>query len=151
MLQPGDAAPAFSLPDQDNKTHSLADYTGKTILLYFYPKDDTPGCTKEACTIAEVYDEFTGLDVKVIGVSADSSESHKAFAEKYHLPFTLLSDPSHETIKAYGAYKNGEGTEHGAHIERISYLIAPDGVISRSYPNVDPAIHALQILKDLRG
>lgn len=146
MLEVEQGAPAFSLPDQDGKVHNLEDYKGQTILLYFYPKDDTPGCTKEACTIADMYKEFENMGVKVFGVSADSTESHKAFAEKYNLPFTLLSDPTYETIKAYGAYKE-DGSD--IHTARISYLISPQGTIAKSYPDVDPAGHAMEILKDL--
>ena len=149
MLQVGQPAPDFTLSDQYGKQQSLADYAGQTILLYFYPKDDTPGCTKEACTIAEVFNEFENLGVKVFGVSADTVESHKAFAEKYNLPFLLLSDPEHACIKAYGAYKEGDGSEHSSHIDRVSYLISPDRIIVRSYPAVDPATHAVEILKDL--
>jgi thioredoxin-dependent peroxiredoxin len=149
MLQVGQPAPDFTLQDQYGTEQSLADYTGQTILLYFYPKDDTPGCTKEACTIAEVFNEFENLGVKVFGVSADTVESHKAFAEKYHLPFLLLSDPEYIAVKAYDAFKEGDGSEHSAHIDRISYLISPDKVIVRAYPAVDPATHAVEILKDL--
>ncbi|MEX0913195.1 MAG: peroxiredoxin, partial [Candidatus Paceibacterota bacterium] len=138
MLQVGQTAPEFSLLDQHGKPQSLADYAGQTILLYFYPKDDTPGCTKEACTIAEVFNEFENLGVKVFGVSADSVESHKAFAEKYSLPFLLLSDADYSTVKAYGAYKEGDGPEHSPQIARVSYLISPDKVIIRAYPEVDP-------------
>ena len=151
MIETGQPAPEFSLSDQHGKTHTLADYHGQTVLLYFYPKDDTPGCVKEACTLAEAFDEFEELGVKVIGVSADSVESHKAFVEKYHLPFTLLADTKYETIKAYGAFKSDSDSEHGVHIDRVSYLISPDGVIVRTYPNVDPATHTTQILKDLKG
>lgn len=149
MLEIGQQAPAFALLDQNNKLHNLSDYQGQTILLYFYPKDDTPGCTKEACTIAEVYNDFANLGVQVFGVSADSPESHKTFADKYHLPFTLLSDPAHETIKAYGAYNEEDSSGLGIHSKRISYLISPQGTIAKAYPEVDPATHAIEILKDL--
>ena len=146
MLEVGQVAPEFSLADQDGQMCNLSDYKGQTILLYFYPKDDTPGCTKEACTIAEVYNEFEELGVKVFGISADGQESHKAFAEKYHLPFRLLSDPDHTVIKAYGAYVESDS---GVHTARVSYLISPQGTVSKSYPDVEPAGHALQILQDL--
>ena len=144
MLNIGDIAPVFSLVDQDGKVHSLADYRGQTVLLYFYPKDDTPGCVKEACTIAEMYQEFETKGVKVFGVSPDDTASHKAFALKYNLPFTLLADPDMEVIKAYGAHKEGE-----EYISRISYLISPEGTIAKVYPEVDPATHAHTILSDL--
>lgn len=149
MLQVGQSAPDFTLLDQYGKQQSLADHAGQTLLLYFYPKDDTAGCTKEACTIAEVFNEFENLGVKVLGVSADTVESHKSFAEKYNLPFLLLSDPEYTSIKAYDAYKEGDGSEHSSHIDRVSYLISPDKIIVRSYPAVDPATHAVEILKDL--
>lgn len=151
MLEPGQNAPDFTLPDQDGQSHTLSEYQGQIVLLYFYPMDDTPGCTTEACTIAEMYDEFEKNGVKVLGVSADNQDSHKRFADKYHLPFTLLSDVNREVIKLYGAHKDGAGTEHAAHTERISYLISPSGVVIRSYPNVDPATHASEILKDVQG
>lgn len=146
MLEKGDKAPDFSLPDQNGQVHHLADYQGQSVLIYFYPKDDTPGCTKEACTIADVYNDFERQGVKVFGVSADGPESHRQFAEKYNLPFTLLSDEDRAVIRAYGAEK-GEG--EGSGTKRISYLIAPDGTIAKSYPKVDPATHAHTILKDL--
>lgn len=149
MLQPGQNAPDFSLVDQDGVEHNLAQYRGKTVLLYFYPKDDTPGCVAEACSIADLTDEFGRLDVVVLGVSADDSVSHKKFAEKYNLPFTLLSDPNFEVIKAYGAYKEEDDTGLNIHSHRISYLISPTGVIMKTYPEVDPATHARTILSDL--
>lgn len=149
MLEKGQSAPEFTLTDQDGQMHSLADYKGKKVVLYFYPKDDTPGCTTEACTIAEVYEEFTKRDVKVVGVSADNAASHKAFAHKYNLPFTLLSDPSFEVIKAYGAYKEEDTSGLGIHSNRISYIIDEEGNILKAYPEVDPATHADTILADL--
>lgn len=133
------------MPDQHGEIHRLSDHRGQTLLLYFYPKDDTPGCTKEACAIADVYSDFERGGVTVFGVSADSPESHLAFAKKYNLPFTLLSDPERSVIKAYGAAKS-----EAAGTKRISYLIAPDGTVARAYPNVDPAAHALQILTGLK-
>jgi peroxiredoxin Q/BCP len=151
MLAIGTTAPAFTLLDQDSVEHSLAQYAGQWVLLYFYPKDDTPGCTKEACMIAEVYDEFAALGVKVIGVSKDSPKSHKKFAEKYHLPFTLLADESTEMIQAYEAWE--EKSMYGKKYmgtSRISYLIDPDGKIAKVYPKVDPASHAGELLADLR-
>lgn len=150
MLTKGSTAPQFTLEDQHGAQHSLSEYRGKRVLLYFYPKDDTPGCTKEACTIAEVYDTFQELGVSVLGISKDSVSSHKKFAEKYNLPFTLLSDPTMDTIAAYGALKEkkmfGMSSKGTA---RISYLIAEDGTISTVYPNVDPATHAQELLQDL--
>ena len=142
MLNVKTIAPNFKLFDQNGKEHSLVDYRGSYILLYFYPKDDTAGCTKEACVIRDMYNDFQSNGVKVFGVSADSIESHKKFEEKYQLPFTLLSDPKREVIKIYGA--NGV-----LFTKRISYLIDPDGVIVKTYPKVDPAHHGVEILKDI--
>lgn len=151
MLKAGRKAPAFKLADQDGKMHALKDYVGKWVLIYFYPKDDTPGCTKEACTIAEIYKDFKRMGVTVFGVSKDSVKSHKKFAEKYSLPFTLLSDESTEMIQKYQAW--GEKKMRGkAYMGtfRVSYLVSPEGTIAKVYPDVDPANHALQLLADLK-
>lgn len=142
MLNKNDIAPNFSLLDQNNATITLSDFKGQHVLVYFYPKDDTPGCTKESCMIAEIYNDFTKKNVKVIGISKDSPASHKKFADKYNLPFTLLSDPKQETIHSYGA----DGIIFN---KRISFLISPQGTILKIYPKVDPATHALEILNDL--
>lgn len=152
MLNIGTLAPDFTLLDQDGISQSLKTYRGKYVLLYFYPKDDTPGCTKEACTIADVYNDFSKLNVVVLGVSKDSPKSHKKFAEKYSLPFTLLSDTDAAVIETYGAWQ--EKTMFGKTalgISRISYLIDPEGKIVKVYPKVDPASHALEILKDIKS
>jgi peroxiredoxin Q/BCP len=142
MLDIKTLAPNFKLLDQNGKEHSLAYHRGSYVLIYFYPKDDTPGCTKEACVIRDVYKDFESNGVKVFGISADSVESHKKFAEKYQLPFTLLSDPEKEVIKIYGA----DGT---LYTKRISYLVGPDGMIEKVYPEVDPTNHGTEILKDI--
>ncbi len=134
------AAPNFTLLDQDSKTQQLADYASQYVLIYFYPKDDTPGCTKEACMIRDSYSGFQERNIQVFGISADSPESHQKFIEKYHLPFTLLSDEKKEVAKLYNA--------DGIFLKRISYLIAPGGRIVNFYPNVDPANHAAEILAD---
>ncbi len=150
MLKIGKKAPAFSLLDQNESTHTLKQYQGKNVLIYFYPKDDTPGCTKEACMIADVYGDFKKKGVVVLGVSKDSPKSHKKFAEKYNLPFTLLSDPEGSMIEKYGAFK--EKTMFGKTslgIVRMSYLVDGEGKVLKVYPKVDPASHALEILKDL--
>ncbi|MBY0537893.1 thioredoxin-dependent thiol peroxidase [Patescibacteria group bacterium] len=151
MLKIGRNAPAFSLPDQNNELHTLKQYKGSWMLLYFYPKDDTPGCTKEACMIADVYKDFKRLKVTVLGVSKDTPKSHKKFAEKYSLPFTLLSDPTMEMMDKYGAFvvKKMYGKEVRG-TNRISYLINPEGKIAKAYPDVDPANHALELLKDIK-
>ncbi len=143
MLEQNTKAPNFALPDQDGTARALSDFLGSYVLVYFYPKDDTPGCTKEACMIAEAYGDFEKMGVAVLGISSDTSESHKKFRAKYGLPFTLLSDPKKETIGAYGA-KNAAGST-----KRISYLVGKDGTILKVYPKVDPANHALHILKDV--
>lgn len=139
----------FSLTDQDQQKHNLADYKGQKIVLYFYPKDDTPGCATEACAIAEIYGDFESRGVKVFGVSGDDAASHKAFASKYHLPFTLLSDPTFEITKAYGAYKEEDTTGLNIHSQRITYMIDEEGKIEKVYLEVDPATHAHTILADL--
>ena len=143
MLPEGSKAPNFTLPSHTDESVSLSDFAGSPVLLYFYPKDDTPGCTREACTITELYDEFQKAGIIVLGVSKDNPESHRAFRAKYHLPFTLLSDPDQIVIEQYGA-KGLLGTK------RISYLISQDGTILKTYPNVDPAFHAYEILKDAK-
>ena len=143
MLTQGLIAPDFKLPDQNGEMHSLLQYRGRYVLIYFYPKDDTPGCTTEACTIRDLYADFESNNVKVLGISADTSASHKKFSDKYNLPFTLLADTEKSVIKAYGANKIPIG------INRISYLIAPDGTIAKTYPKVTPADHGAEILKDI--
>lgn len=142
MLKEHDKAPDFRLLDQKGIPHTLSQYEGKYVLVYFYPKDDTPGCTKEACTLRDAYSDFERLGVVVIGISKDSTESHKKFAEKYNLPFIILSDPEKGIIESYGA-KSAVGTR------RISYLVNPAGKIEKVYPKVDPAMHAGEILADL--
>ncbi len=151
MLKEGTTAPDFLLLDQNEVTHTLAQYRGKTVLLYFYPKDDTPGCTKEACMIADVYNDFKANDIVVLGVSKDSPASHKKFAAKYNLPFTLLSDPKGDGIEAYGAWQNKSMFGRSfMGISRVSYLIDKEGKIQKVYPKVDPASHALEILSDVK-
>lgn len=147
---PGSLAPDFTLLDQDGMPHTLSDYRGKRVLLYFYPKDDTPGCTKEACILRDALPDFTKLDAVVFGVSADSVKSHKKFADKYGLPFLLLADEKKEVVNAYGVWgrKKMMGREYDG-IFRTSFLIAPDGTIKKVYENVKPETHAADVLKDL--
>jgi len=151
-LKIGDEAPAFSLPDQEDKKHSLSHHKGRWVFLYFYPKDDTPGCTKEACGIRDVYGNLTKAGLRVFGVSVDSVESHKKFAEKYHLPFTLLSDADKETVKAYNVWgkKKFLGREYLSTL-RTSFLINPEGRIAKIYENVKPENHAKEILDDFKA
>ncbi|MBP9691246.1 thioredoxin-dependent thiol peroxidase [Candidatus Woesebacteria bacterium] len=150
MLAPQTLAPAFTLPDQEGNSHSLSDFKGSWVVLYFYPKDDTPGCTKEACTFRDSYAVFREKGIVILGVSKDSVKSHAKFIEKFSLPFTLLSDESTEMIRAYGAFgeKKFMGkTYMGVH--RISYLIDPTGMIRKVYPKVNPSEHAGEILTDV--
>lgn len=142
MLAIGTKAPDFSAPDQSNKIHKLSDYAGQWVLLYFYPKDFTSGCTTEACALRDNFDGFKKIDAIVLGVSADSVMSHTGFAEKYLLPFPLISDADKSIIKAYGA---------DGFARRISYLIGPDGTIAKAYEKVSPADHALEVLTDLEA
>ena len=148
LLVVGTSAPKFSLPDQTGKIHQLADYRGQSVLLYFYPKDDTPGCTTEACTIRDAFKQFQSIGIVVLGVSGDSVDRHKKFATKYKLPFPILSDPEKAVIKAYGAWgkKKFLGREYDG-IKRISYLIDPKGKIANVFERVKPADHAAEVLK----
>ena len=149
-LKIGDKAPDFKLEDENQKIHSLAEYAGKWVLLYFYPKDDTPGCTKEACEIRDNFPSFKKLDVAVLGVSTDTTESHGRFIAKYELPFTLLSDVKKEVVKLYGVWgkKKFMGREYDG-IKRTSFLINPKGIIEKIYEDVKPAVHAEEVLGDL--
>lgn len=140
-LSIGNVAPDFSIPDQDGKIHTRTDYKGKWVLLYFYPKDFTSGCTVEACNLRDNFNELKSL-VTVLGVSADGAASHKKFIEKHQLPFTLLSDPERKLISAYGV--NGL-----IFSKRTSFLINPSGNIAKIYEKVNPTTHAGEILNDL--
>lgn len=142
MPQQGTPAPDFELPDQDGKTHKLSEFKGKWVLVYFYPKDDTTGCTTEACMLRDNLPKFNSLDAVVLGISTDSVASHKAFANKYGLPFTLLSDEKKEAVKLYGV-DGVLGTK------RSSFLINPQGIIAKVYEKVIPAMHAGEVLDDL--
>jgi len=152
MIKEGVRAPGFELPDQEGKVHKLSDYKGTWILLYFYPKDDTPGCTKEACAIRDNWSSFKKLGVQVFGVSADSVSKHAKFAQKYELPFTLLADEEKHVVESYGVWglKKFMGREYMG-IHRASYLIDPEGQIAKVYEKVKPAEHAEQVLADLKG
>ncbi|MDO8496229.1 MAG: thioredoxin-dependent thiol peroxidase [bacterium] len=151
MLKIKMKAPNFSLPDQEGNIHSLTDYKGRWVLVYFYPKDDTPGCTKEACTIRDSWPFFEKLGCVVLGISADSVKSHDKFVNKYKLPFILLADEKKELVKKYGAWQKKKfmGKEYVG-IKRMSYLIDPDGKVAQVYPDVKSAEHADQVLKDLK-
>ncbi|MBI5138882.1 MAG: thioredoxin-dependent thiol peroxidase [Candidatus Vogelbacteria bacterium] len=151
-LKLGDHAPEIMLPDQDDIVHKLSDYKGQWVLVYFYPKDDTPGCTKEACAIRDDFDNFDKLDLKVLGISADPVKNHKKFALKYELPFTLLADVEKKTVNDYGVWaeKKFLGRKYMG-ILRSSFLIDPKGKIAKIYENVKPAEHAMEVIKDLKG
>ena len=147
----GSAAPEFSLPDQDGRVHSLKDYAGAPVLIYFYPKDDTPGCTKQACMIRDAFPDFKKTGVTVLGISTDSVKSHKKFAEKYGLPFTLLSDEEKKVVEAYGVWgrKKMMGREYDG-VFRTSFLIGKDENVLKVYENVKADKHAEQVLADLQ-
>ena len=150
MLQTGIQAPDFTLFDKDGNAVSLSQFLGKRVVLYFYPRDNTPGCTRQACAFAGAYKEFEARDVVVIGISRDSVASHKKFAEKYELPFILLSDPDRQAIEAYGVWqekKNYGKVSMG--VVRSTYLIDVEGKIEAVMPNVKPDTNAAEILEML--
>ena len=148
MLEIGTKAPAFTLPDQNGKAHSLSDYAGKKVILYFYPKDNTPGCTKQACGFADRYPQFLEKGAVVLGVSKDSVSSHKNFEQKYALPFPLLSDPEKEVIQAYDVWK--EKKNYGKvslGVVRTTYLIDENGIIIKAMGNVKAAENPERMLQ----
>ena len=152
MLEAGTKAPVFSLPDKDGNMISLENYRGKRVVLYFYPRDNTPGCTREACAFAGAYEGFKQKDVVVIGVSKDSQTSHQKFAEKYNLPFILVSDPELTAIKAYDVWQ--EKKLYGKvsmGVVRSTFVIDEDGVIEKVMPKVKPDTNATEILAYLKA
>ncbi|MER3484293.1 MAG: thioredoxin-dependent thiol peroxidase [Meiothermus sp.] len=150
MAHTGETAPAFNLPDQDGKNHSLRDYKGKWVVLYFYPKDDTPGCTKEACNFRDEKGRLEEMGAVVLGVSADDVKSHGEFHGKYGLNFPLLADPSTEVIRQYGAWgiKNMFGRKYEG-ILRQTFLIDPQGKIAKVWEKVNPEEHAAEVAEAL--
>lgn len=146
LPQVGQAAPAFRLPDQDGNNRSLADYQGKWVVLYFYPKDDTPGCTQEACLFRDDLHKLTRLGAQVIGISVDDSASHAEFARKYHLPFPLLADKNGAVADSYGALMNLGLVKFA---RRYTFLIDPQGKVARNYLKVDTSRHSGEIIEDL--
>ncbi|HZX00969.1 MAG TPA: thioredoxin-dependent thiol peroxidase [Candidatus Paceibacterota bacterium] len=150
-LRVDDKAPDFKLPDQKGNNHSLKDYRGKWVVVYFYPKDDTPGCTKEACAVRDNLPAFKELKAAVLGVSVDSVRSHAKFAEKYGLNFTILADESKKVVNRYGVWakKNFMGRKYMGTL-RTSFLINPSGKIVKIYENVKPEVHAEELLEDLK-
>ena len=150
MLEVGTKAPAFSLPDQNGTVHTLEDHKGKKVVLYFYPKDNTSGCSKQACGFAELYPQFTEKGAVVIGISKDSVASHKKFEEKFGLPFTLLSDVELAAIKAYDVWQ--EKNMYGKitmGVVRTTYLIDEEGIIVKAFGKVKAAENPAQMLKEV--
>ena len=148
-LEINKTAPNFELSDQNGKHHKLSDYRGKRVVLYFYPKDDTPGCTAEACSFRDNYSVFKQNGIEILGVSADSEKSHAKFQEKYELPFTLLSDTKHTVSESYGVWglKKYMGREYYG-INRTTFLIDEEGKLVKIYEKVKPAEHAQEILDE---
>ena len=150
-LTEGDPAPNFTLDDQDGVHHTLAESRGHWVLVYFYPQDDTPGCTKEACAIRDNFPAFKELEAEVFGISPDTVGDHRKFADKYELPFTLLADDEKEVVQLYEVW--GEKTLFGRTydgVKRMSYLIDADGNIAKIYRKVNTKTHATEVLEDIR-
>ena len=151
MLEPGAAAPQFALPDQNGTEVRLRDFLGKRVVVYFYPKDNTPGCSRQACAFAAAYDAYSALGVPVIGISKDSTASHARFAEKYNLPFILLSDPELEAIQAYDVWQEKKlYGKPSMGVVRTTYLVSKDGTIEQVWPKAKPDTNAEEILQYLR-
>lgn len=151
-LNVGDSAPDFSLPDADGTVHRLADLKGQRVVLYFYPRDNTPGCTKEACAFRDTYEQFQSAGAVVLGVSTDNAKSHAKFTAKHNLPFPLLIDEGGEIAGAYGSYglKKMYGKEYMG-ITRSTFVIAPDGTLEKIYRKVKPADHPAAVLTDIQA
>ena len=152
MLTENTKAPDFTLSDKDGKAYSLSDFAGKKLVLYFYPRDNTPGCTRQACAFAAAYNDFRTMDVQVVGISKDSAASHAKFAGKYDLPFILLSDPELSAIKAYDVWqekKNYGKVSMG--VVRTTYVIDENGIIIKAMPKVKPDTNAAEIIAFLKA
>jgi len=150
-VEPGKKAPQFTLADQDGNKVSLKDFKGRKVVLYFYPKDMTPGCTQEACGFRDSFPDFRKLNTAVLGISADPAVSHKKFVDKYELPFTLLSDYNKEVVESYGVWR--EKSMYGKKymgIERTTFLINEEGKITRIFPKVKVAGHVEEVIKALK-
>ena len=143
----GSKAPDFRLQDQNGDWHALGDYQDKWLAVYFYPKDDTPGCTTEACSFRDNIYAFQAIGANVVGISVDDVDSHKDFSDKYKLPFTLLADVGGETSKAYGVLRDYKLTKIAS---RQSFIVNPEGVVARHYEKVDPDTHTQEVLADLK-
>ena len=147
---PGDKAPDFTLTDQNGKSVSLSDFAGTRVVLYFYPKDNTPGCTRQACAFAGTYAEFRRRNIQVIGISKDSADSHRKFAEKHSLPFVLLADPELQAIQSYGVWQEKKlYGKFSMGVVRTTFIISPEGVIEKIMPKVKPDTNAAEILAEL--
>jgi peroxiredoxin Q/BCP len=150
MIREGDRAPEFALNDEKGNQVRLSDFAGKKVVVYFYPKDDTPGCTKEACSFRDAYDEILAKGAVVIGISPDTEASHEKFKDKYDLPFYLLADPEKKAIRAFGAW--GEKKRNGKSYEgvvRSTFVVGEDGTIMKAWPKVKPDQHAQEVLQSL--
>lgn len=152
MLEVGNKAPVFTLPDQDGNPVSLSDFLGRKVVLYFYPRDNTPGCTRQACAFAAAYEGFRAQNVAVIGISKDSVASHRKFAQKYDLPFVLLADPERQAIEAYGVWQEKKlYGKASMGVVRTTFVIDESGVIEKMMPKVKPDTNAAEILAYLKG
>jgi peroxiredoxin Q/BCP len=151
LLEIGQTAPGFTAKDQDGKPVSLEEYRGRKVLIYFYPKDDTPGCTREACAFRDNLPNFQKTGVEVLGVSVDGEKAHRKFADKYQLPFRLVSDEEKKIVEAYGVWgkKKFMGKEYMG-TNRVSYLVDEQGTISKVWPKVKPETHAAEVLEWLQ-
>ena len=150
VLAEGTKAPDFKLMDSERESHCLSDYQGQTVVVYFYPKDNTPGCTEEACSFRDAYQDFRDAGVEVIGISPDSEISHSKFVDKFALPFTLLSDPEHVVCEAFGVW--GPKKYAGREVEgvyRTTFIIDPEGKIKRVFENVKPSEHTQEVLAEV--
>jgi len=144
----GQAAPGFKLQDQNGDWHDLEDYRGSWLAVYFYPKDDTPGCTTEACNFRDNIHAFKGIGAEVVGISVDDVESHKEFSDKYKLPFVILADEEGTTAEAYGVLRDWKLIQIAS---RQSFIVGPDGVLAKHYEEVDPDTHTEEVLADLKA
>ncbi len=150
-ISAGDVAPDFALPDDSGKVRTLSDFHGKTVLIYFYPKDDTPGCTTEACNFRDDYSAYEKAGVVILGISPDTVKSHVKFKSKFELPFPLLADDDHQVCQSYGVWglKKFMGREYMG-VLRTTFLVGPDGIVKDVFENVKPAEHSTQVLESLR-
>lgn len=152
LLSEGTKAPEFELKDSQGKWHKLSDYAGQTIVIYFYPKDDTPGCTKEACSFRDSYQDFRDAGIEVLGISPDTEESHLKFRKKYDLPFVLLSDPDHVVCNLFGVWgiKKNFGREYEG-VYRTTFIIDPQGMIKQVFKNVKPSDHSQEVMSAVKA